>query len=632
MTAQAILKQYWGYDEFRPLQADIIDSVLAGKDTLALLPTGGGKSICFQVPAMCQEGICIVISPLIALMKDQVSNLQKRGIMAAAIYSGLSAKDIDRILDNAVYGGYKFLYMSPERLVTDIAKARLQRMNINLLAIDEAHCISQWGYDFRPSYLQIAEIRKLMPKTPIMALTATATPEVVQDIQDRLAFPQKNVFQKSFVRSNIAYVVLSENDKERKMLDILKKVPGTGIVYVRNRKRTRDLAFLLQQNGISADFYHAGLTHEERGERQDAWINNKKRIIVSTNAFGMGIDKPDVRVVIHIDMPDNLEAYFQEAGRGGRDEKKAFAILLYNDEDKNLMEYSYTMSFPEWEEVKRIYQALGNYLQLAIGSGEGESFDFDLAAFCERYKFNHVLTINCLRLLEQAGWLTLSDAVFISAQLQINISKDQLYDFQLKNRKYEAVIKAILRGYHGAMDAPINIQERALADFLKMSRANLTSALQSMHNEGILTYHPQKDIPQLTLLKGRVELSTLTYDQKLFNFRKNRFAERIQKAIAYAERPICRSRQLIEYFGEQDTKDCGVCDVCLGRTKTELTPDDYQNYKKKIETLLKNEGYTIEQIVGAFSSVRQNMVIRTIEFMLDEGLLERQNNKILLKQ
>ncbi len=631
MTPQAILKQYWGFDEFRPLQLDIIQSVLEGKDTLALLPTGGGKSICFQVPAMCKEGICIVISPLIALMKDQVANLQKRGIMAAAIYSGLPAKDIDRILDNAAYGGYKFLYMSPERLMTDIAKARIPKMNVSLLAIDEAHCVSQWGYDFRPSYLKIAEIRKLMPKTPILALTATATTEVVQDIQDRLEFPQKNVFQKSFMRENIAYVVLSENDKERKMLDILKKVPGTGIVYVRNRKRTRDLAYMLQQNGISADFYHAGLTHEERSERQDAWINNKKRIIVSTNAFGMGIDKPDVRVVIHIDMPDNLEAYFQEAGRAGRDEQKAFAILLYNDEDKNLMEYSYTMSFPEWEDVKRIYNALGNYLQLAIGSGEGESFDFDISLFCERYKLNQVLAITSLRLLEQAGWLTLSDAIFISAQLQINISKEQLYDFQLKNRKYEAVIKAILRGYHGAMDAPINIQERALADFLKMSKTDLIKALEAMHVENILTYQPQKDIPQLTLLKGRMELSTLTFDQKLFNFRKNRFAERIKKAVAYAERPICRSQQLIQYFGEQDAKECGVCDVCLGRTKTELSPEDYQNYRKKIETLLKNDGLTTEQIVGAFSSVRQNMVLRTIEFMLDETLLIRKGGKIFLK-
>ena len=630
MTPQEALKKYWGFDEFRPLQADIIESVLQGRDTLALLPTGGGKSICFQVPALCQEGICIVVSPLIALMKDQVQNLQKRGILAAAIYSGLSAKDIDRILDNAAYGGYKFLYLSPERLTTELVKVRIQKMNVNLLAIDEAHCISQWGYDFRPPYLQIADLRLLIPNTPIMALTATATKEVVIDIQERLAFKEKNVFQKSFVRSNIAYVVVTENDKMRKAVDILKKVPGSGVVYVRNRKKTKDLAYLLKQNGISADFYHAGLTNDERNERQEAWIANKTRIIVSTNAFGMGIDKPDVRTVIHIDLPDNLEAYFQEAGRGGRDEKKAYAILLYNNEDRNMLEYSYQISFPDWEEVRRTYQALGNFLQLAIGSGEGESYDFDLSLFCERYKLSQLQTVSCLRLLEQAAWITLSDAVFIPSQLQILINKEQLYDYQLKNKRFENVIKAILRGYHGAFDSLIHIQERQLAEFLKISRMDLTKALNAMHSEGIIAYQPQKDMPQLTMLKGSVELSTLAFDQKLFNFRKNRFHERIQKAIAYAENAVCRSQQLIEYFGETDTTECGVCDVCLGKAKAELSADEYGNYQKKISQILSKNDLTIEQIVDTFSSIRRPMVLRCVEFMVDEGLIVRKGNLMVL--
>ena len=412
-----ILKQYWGFDSFRPLQEDIIQSVLDGKDTLALLPTGGGKSICFQVPALVKEGICIVISPLIALMKDQVYNLQKRGIAAVAIFSGMHYKDIDRILDNCIYGNTKLLYLSPERLTSDLVRERIKKMKVSLIAVDEAHCISQWGYDFRPPYLQIAEIREYLPKVPIMALTATATPEVVKDIQEKLEFKRGEVFQQSFLRENLAYVVLEEEGKMEKLFKVLTGVRGSGLVYVRNRRKTKEIAMFLKKYRITADYYHAGLTNEERSQKQEAWINDKIRIIVATNAFGMGIDKPDVRVVVHMDLPDSLEAYFQEAGRAGRDGQKSYAVLLYNQGDKLDLERRFELSFPPLKEVRLTYQALGSYLQLAVGSGEGESYDFDLVEFSRVYGFSTVKTFNCLKVLERAGWIALSESIYIIRQV-----------------------------------------------------------------------------------------------------------------------------------------------------------------------------------------------------------------------
>ncbi|MCO6479440.1 MAG: RecQ family ATP-dependent DNA helicase [Phaeodactylibacter sp.] len=630
-TPLEILIKYWGYEGFRPLQEDIIRSVLEGQDTLALMPTGGGKSICYQVPALCREGLCIVVSPLIALMKDQVENLQKRNIPAAAVYSGMHYRDIDRILDNCIYGNIKLLYLSPERLTTELARARIQKMNVNLLAVDEAHCVSQWGYDFRPPYLQIAEIRELLPDVPVLALTATATPEVVKDIQEKLAFRKENLLQKSFTRSNLSYSVLQEEDKLKKLLDILQRVGGTGIVYVRNRRRTKEIAGYLQRRGISADFYHAGLDAEARTQKQDAWMAGKVRVIVSTNAFGMGIDKPDVRVVVHMELPDSLEAYFQEAGRAGRDGKKSYAVLLYNDTDRINLERQFELSFPDLKEVRRIYRALGSFFQLAVGGGEGQSFDFDIVEFARNFQAGIVEAYNCLKILEQAGWIVLTEAVFVPSSLMIKVSKDALYDYQLRHPKMDRLLKAILRTYQGAFNHPINLRESQLGKFLKIPVGALRTALEKLAADGIVDYQPQKDTPQVIFIKERVDADNLLIDRNLYNFRKNRQYERIKKAIAYAETPVCRSQQLLAYFGETDAPKCGICDVCTGRTKAELSTDDFERYKEKIQLLLKEEPLALEEVVEAFAPSRQEQVLKALEYLLDEGVLEQQGKKLVWK-
>ncbi len=623
-TPLNVLKKFWGYDAFRSLQSDIIQSVLDGQDTLALMPTGGGKSICFQVPALCQEGICIVISPLIALMKDQVHNLRSRNIPAAAIYSGMHYKEIDRTFDNCIYGNVKLLYLSPERLVTDLAKERISRMHVNLIAVDEAHCISQWGYDFRPPYLEIATFRELAPNAPILALTATATLEVVDDIQEKLGFKTEHVFQKSFARNNLAYVVLNEEGKLEKLLDILQKVKGSGVVYVRNRRKTKEIAQFLAQKGISADFYHAGLQPEERSEKQDAWIADKTRIMVSTNAFGMGIDKPDVRVVVHMELPDSLEAYFQEAGRAGRDGKKAYAVLLYNQSDRLSLEKNYELAFPEMDEIRRVYHALGSYYQLAIGGGAGQSFNFDIVAFAKNFQLPPVKTLHALKTLEQAGWLTLTEAVYVPSSLIIKVSKEELYDYQLRHPKLDLIIKAILRSYQGAFSHFINIRESQLASLLKIATQDIIKALDLLQKDNIIEYFPQTDKPQLIFLHERVDANDLTIDFELYEFRRKRHGERIQKAIAYAESPVCRSRQLLNYFGEKNDKDCGICDVCLGRTKAELSNADYDAIKTKIQEKLTGEGLTLEALMAIFSSGSHDKVLRVLEYLVDEGFVEQE--------
>jgi ATP-dependent DNA helicase RecQ len=627
-TPLDILKHYWGYESFRSMQEEIIGSVLDGKDTLALLPTGGGKSICFQVPALLQEGICIVISPLIALMKDQVENLQKRNIPAAAIYSGMHYKDIDRVLDNCIYGNIKLLYLSPERLSSELARERIARMKVSLIAVDEAHCISQWGYDFRPAYLLIGELRELLPAAPIMALTATATPEVVTDIQEKLEFKKENVLQKSFARDNLAYVVLREEGKLEKLLDILKKVSGAGVVYVRNRRRTKEIALFLQRRGLSADYYHAGLSQEQRSARQDAWISDKTRIIVSTNAFGMGIDKPDVRIVVHMDLPDSLEAYFQEAGRAGRDGKKSYAVLLYDDADRRTLEYNYAMSFPGLEDIRRVYQALGSYFQLAIGGSIGHSLDFEITSFVENFKLKAVMAYHCLRILEQEGWISLTDAVFVPTTLKVLVDKDQLYDYQLRNRRFDPILKAVLRTYQGAFLHPVSIREERLSRAMKISSTDLRKAFQRMHKDGIIEYHPQRDKPQLVFLRERVDMMNLDIDMEAYRFRKERYRKRIDRAIAYAESIQCRSQQLLTYFGETDAPACGICDVCLGRHKTELSAEEFNRYKEKILQLVKKHPLALSEVVDSFASRRRQKVLKAIEFMVDEGFLEMEDEKL----
>lgn len=633
-TPQEVLKRHWGYDAFRPLQEDIINSVLQGHDTLALLPTGGGKSICFQVPALCKEGVCIVVSPLIALMKDQVYNLKKRDIAAEAIYSGMRYQDIDRILDNAVYGGLQFLYLSPERLKTELVQVRLQKMKVSLLAIDEAHCISQWGYDFRPPYLEVANIRQLLAAdVPVLALTATATPEVVTDIQEKMAFKRKNVFQKSFERKNLTYVVNETDNKVGKTVDILKKVAGSGIVYVRNRRMTKEIAFELNRNGIVADFYHAGLTPDERSKKQDAWINDKIRIMVSTNAFGMGIDKPNVRVVVHIEPPDNIENYFQEAGRGGRDEKRAYAVLLYGKADKGNLEATFESTYPELKEVRQVYRALGSYFQLGIGGGEGESYDFDIIEFSKNYRFeDQIKVLASLKILEQAAWLSLSEAIFIPSSVFVKVSRDALYSFQLRHKELDAMIKALTRGYPTVLSHATNINEKPIAHFLKISEEDVTRQLQYLHNEGIIEFVLKKEKPQITFLKQRMNVEDLTFDTQLYKFRKERQKYRIETIIAYCEEKRCRSVMLLEYFGQKDAKPCGGCDVCLSRQKEDVSAnEEFERYREKIAFLLRKERLTMEQIVNSFATQRQPILIKTLEYLIDEGFLTKDGELLRLK-
>ncbi len=623
-----ILRRYWGYDSFRPLQEEIIQSVLDGRDTLALLPTGGGKSLCFQVPALCRPGICLVISPLIALMKDQVRQLQERGISAVAIYSGMPWREIDRILDNCIYGETRFLYLSPERLGSDVAQARIQRMPVNLIAVDEAHCISQWGYDFRPPYLEIARIREWMPQVPVLALTATATREVVRDIQEKLQFKAPNVLQKSFARENLAYVVRETEGKEQQMLEILKKVPGTGVVYVRNRRKTRDISDYLQQNGISADYYHAGLSTEERSRKQDAWMGNQTRIMVSTNAFGMGIDKPDVRTVVHLELPDSLEAYFQEAGRAGRDGRKAYAVLLYNDNDRIQLEKQYELAFPPIPEIRRAYQALGSYFSLATGSGQGQSYDFDLAEFARIYQFDPIVAYNSLVELEREGWISLSEAVYHPATLQILVGKEQLYDYQLKHPELDNVLKIVLRSSQGVFSTPVHVQESRLSEYLRIPVDKLRNMLLRMHRDQVLEYSPQRDKPQLTFLRERVPVENLQIDRKGYEWRRARHEERMRSALAYAQADTCRSRLLLRYFDEEAAQDCGICDRCLERKKNGFSDEDYQRYRQKIRLALRHEALTVQDLLSAFAPPRREQVLKTLEYLLQEGYVLEKDQQL----
>ena len=620
-TPRSILQKYWGFSSFRPLQEEIIQAVLDGRDTLALLPTGGGKSLCFQVPALCQEGICLVVSPLIALMKDQVHNLGRRGISAAAIFSGMSHRQIDMVFENACNGQYKFLYVSPERLQTEMARARIKRMKVNLLAVDEAHCVSQWGYDFRPPYLKIADLRAILPQVPILALTATATPEVLEDIQEKLAFREKHVFRQSFVRSNLSYSILYEDRKKEKLLDILRRVPGSGIVYARSRGETKEIAHFLMQNGIHADFYHAGLLSEERSVKQESWVAGKIRIIVCTNAFGMGIDKPDVRIVVHMNLPDTLEGYFQEAGRGGRDGLKSYATLLYAPGDGDAMRFQLKAAFPPMDLVRKVYQALGSHTQLAIGAGLGESFDFDLAHFCHVFKLDQAPTHTVLRLLELEGWISLSDASASPARAYVTASREALYDYQIRNKQADKVLKTLLRAYPGMQTDFVDISEMVLAKYTNLPVEVVQQVLQTAQNEGVLLYEPRKEKPQLTFTRERVAADNLTIDLQKFNLRKQRAEERLERAIQFAETRKCRSQQLLAYFGEPVSKPCGICDVCTGRNKADLNTATFEGYEKKIREVLRHEPLTFEEILQAFALKRQDAVAEVLNYLLGEEKL-----------
>ncbi len=617
-----ILKTYWGYNSFRPLQEDIINAVLQGNDTLALLPTGGGKSICFQVPALAKPGICIVVSPLIALMKDQVENLQGRDIKAVAIYSGMSYREINIALDNCIYGDVKFLYLSPERLKSELVRIRLQQMQINLLAIDEAHCISQWGYDFRPEYLQIAEIRELFPKVPVLALTASATPDVVKDIQEKLGFKKENVFKKSFTRANLAYVVNQTEDKQHKLLHMLNRVPGTALIYVRSRRKTQEIATYLSLSGIRADYYHAGLTYELRTKKQDDWIKNRTRVMVCTNAFGMGIDKPDVRLVIHDELPDTLEAYYQEAGRAGRDEKKAYAVLLTATADIDEARERFEQSFPPEKEIKRVFQALCNYFGVPAGASPERSFDFDIADFCTRFDMKPLLVYPALKILEQCDILALNEVFFEPAKLMVTVSHEVLYKFQVEHAAYDDFIKILLRSYGGLFDRYVPIHEKTLAAKTRIPIQTIIDLLNRLTHLQILDYQPQKDKPQITFLQERMHTEHVQLSPLIMVKRKQLIRQKLEAMIAYAENAtICRSRKLVGYFNEYDADDCGTCDICLLRKKTELSSAQFEELVNLIEKKLSVQALHIDALVEQIKGYDATQTLEAIQFLLDNNKL-----------
>ena len=574
---QSLLKKYWGYDDFRGIQKEIIESIGAGKDTLGLMPTGGGKSITFQVPALAHEGVCIVITPLIALMKDQVSNLRRRGIQASAIYSGMKHDSILMTLENAVFGGVKILYISPERISTSLFLEKLRHMKVSFICVDEAHCISQWGYDFRPSYLSIADIRKELPDTPVLALTATATPEVIDDIQERLHFREKCVYKMSFARKNLAYVVRHTSNKTGQLIHILNHVQGSAIVYVRSRKRTKEYAELLNTSGISATFYHAGLDNQEKDQRQKAWQEDKVRVMVATNAFGMGIDKPDVRVVIHIDCPDCLEAYFQEAGRAGRDGKKSYAVLLYVNSDRSKLQRRVADTFPDKDFIRQVYDQLAYFYQIGVGSGYNACFEFPLERFCRIYKHFPIPTVSALNILTRAGYIDFKEEDDMQARVMFSVERDDLYKLRGNEPQEDAVIVALLRNYTGLFQGYQYIDEGVIAEQCGLTQPQVYMTLRALTQKHILDFIPQKHIPFIRYTQRREESERLVISKSIYDDLKIRFAERIEKMLEYANSGnICRSRMLLRYFGETNTEDCGQCDVCLNE-KRSWTPPESQD-------------------------------------------------------
>ncbi len=630
MTAVEILKKYWGFDNFRPLQADIVQSVLDGKDTLALLPTGGGKSICFQVPAMVMDGICIVVSPLIALMKDQVENLKAKVIEAIAIYAGMGKREIDILLDNCIYGKIKFLYLSPERLLSEIVKERISYMNVNLIAIDEAHCISQWGYDFRPPYLKIKDLRNILPGKPILALTATATAFVKKDIMEKLEMQNTKIFVKSFIRSNLSYVVFDLDDKHKKLIEIINNVKGSGLVYVRNRRETAEIANFLQRNGIVAEFYHAGIEKELRFKKQEDWKNDVIRVMVATNAFGMGIDKPNVRFVIHVDLPESLEAYYQEAGRAGRDEHRAFAVLLANKSDQLILQAKYADSFPSVSEIKKVYHYLGSYYQLAYGAGEGVSFEFDVVDFCKKFNLSLIKTLSALKFLEHDGYLVLSENIFLQSRLMFLASHEDVYRFQIENAVYDLFIKTIQRSYGGAFDGYVKIKESDLSNRLKISYQEVVKHLNVLQKLEIISYLPQTDQPQLQFILPRADQLHLDIDVRYIKLRQEILMNQIKAVLEYSSTNKCRSIQLLAYFGEVNADKCEFCDVCLAERKLAEAAQIDDRIDFEITTLLHAQHYNLDDLVSQLVVGRDDQKIERIRELLDAGKIKYDGKKYYL--
>lgn len=626
-----ILKEYWGYGSFRPLQEEIIQSVWERRDTLGLMPTGGGKSLTFQVPTLAMDGLCLVVTPLIALMKDQVDNLREKGIKATAVYSGMSRNEIITALENCIFGDYKFLYVSPERLSSEIFLAKLRAMNICLLVVDESHCISQWGYDFRPSYLKIVDVRDSLANVPVLAITATATREVADDIQEKLHFKERNVFRTNFERDNLSYVVRTAENKMAELIHILKSVRGSGIVYVRSRRETKEIAVALQKSKISVDFFHAGLSHEEKVYKQNAWKAGECRVIVSTNAFGMGIDKPDVRLVIHMDLPNSLEEYYQEAGRAGRDGERSYAIVLYTKADSVKLKKRVSDSFPRKEFIIRVYEALGNYFQVAVGSGVNNVYDFNLHEFCHVFKFSHLQTHHALKILELAGYIEYTEEVDARSRLRFLVFRDELYSLSL-SKDNDELVHTILRNYTGVFSDDVYIDEAMLAIRLGRTREEVYQALIHLARLRYIYYVPQKKTPFIVYTTSREDTQFVSIPKSVYEERMKRFETRIVSMADYAENErVCRSRMLLIYFDEKNPKDCGSCDVCLRKTETGLT-----NYEfSEIETLL-------DESLGAASPQRLNgllksisdfpaeKVIKVIRFLVDKGRLSLNDDEIAL--
>lgn len=630
-TKEQILQQYWGHSSFRGEQANIIQSVLDRKDTIALLPTGGGKSICFQVPALILEGICLVVSPLIALMKDQVENLQKRNIPAVALVSGMSYYELTKALKKAVQGEYKFLYLSPERLETSLFKEYLAGMDICMIAIDEAHCISQWGYDFRPPYLKIADLRNALPNTPFIALTASATPLVQKDIIEKLQLKEPNIFQQSFEKPNLSYSVFKIDSKINKAIEILQNVTGSSIIYCSNRKETKRIALLLQQHGFSADFYHAGLTQAERAAKQTAWINNNIRIIVCTNAFGMGIDKPDVRTVIHLSLPDCLENYYQEAGRAGRDGKKAYAVLLYEPTDTAALQLLPQQKFPVFETIVQVYQAIADYLQIPVGIGEGNYYDFDLITFCNNFKLDYFTAINVLKILEQQGHLSFTENIFLPSQVEFTTDKFTINNVEKVYPHLDAVMKALLRTYEGIFEHRVSINEKLLAKIAKLPYEKVYADLKVLHGYGIIEYLPQKETPQIYFLLNRAPAQHIQFNGDTYSQRKKLYEQRVSAMLNYIElKNDCRSKHISAYFGDTRIKECGICDNCLAKKSTEITAEEFKKIEQHIYEAIKNTNITPGMLVKQLKFINKQKLQTVFTFLQQESIIFLDNNNIIL--
>jgi len=617
-----ILKQYFKHDSFRPLQEDIINAVLQKKDVLALLPTGGGKSVCFQVPALANDGLCLVVSPLIALMKDQVEQLRKKNITAFAIYSGMSRKEVMNTLKVAGESNCKFLYVSPERLETNLFKEYLPSFNINLIAVDEAHCISQWGYDFRPPYLRIAALREELKGVPVLALTASATKEVQQDICEKLQFKNPTIFRQSFERPNLSYSVFNVDVKINKIKEILQKVSGSSIVYCKSRRRTKEICDLLNMHNINADYYHAGLISDERNKKQEAWIKNETRVIVCTNAFGMGIDKHDVLTVIHADVPDCLENYYQEAGRAGRNGKRAYAVLLYNDKELAALQLLPGIHFPSLENIRIVYQSVMNYLQVPSGNGEGNYYDFDIADFIKKFKLDTQLAIYALKALEQEELLSFNEQVFLPSKIFFTTNKELLYDFEKNNPALEPIIKALLRTYSGIFDQLVSVHEKTIAFLLHKDLNEIINDLKRLHSLGIIQYIPQKDSPQLYFMQNRIKAEDLRIDQVNYKKRKEQYKKRIATLLNYVETGTnCRSKFIANYFGDEEAKLCGICDNCLRQKNINLTNEEFENIHQRIIQTVQLRSVDAKELLIQLNGINKEKAWKVINHLQAENKL-----------